>query len=74
MLSFVVGRWWTVLVPAVALGVLYSGLKGGWWGHGVGDGWPVAMALVLGAGLFAAVVGVAARAYVRPRTERVAPD
>jgi hypothetical protein len=64
VIAFVVGRWWTLLVPLAAVGAFYAGLNAGWWGNGVGDAWQVAMALMMGAGLVAAAVGLAARAAV----------
>jgi len=68
--AFVVGRWWTVFVPIVALGLFYAGLNARWWGDGVGDGWQFVMALVMGIGVLAAVVGVAARGLVSLRSQR----
>ena len=64
VIALVVGRWWTLLVPITAVGVFYAGLNAGWWGNGVGDGWQFVMALVMGVGLLAAVVGVVARVLV----------
>jgi hypothetical protein len=73
VIAFGVGRWWTLFVPISSVGVFYTGLNAGWWGNGVGDGWQFAMALVMGAGILAAVIGVAARVLVRPRAERRGP-
>jgi hypothetical protein len=70
VVAFAVGRWWTVFVPVAALGVFYAGLNAGWWGSGVGDGWQFAMALVIGVGIVAAALGVAAHRLVRRRAER----
>lgn len=66
VVGFGAGRWWTLLVPIAAVGAFYAGLNAGWWGNGVGDGWQIVMAFVMGAGLLAAVVGVASRRLVRP--------
>ena len=70
--GFVVGRWWALFVPVAALGTFYAGLNAGWWGSGVGDGWQFAMATVMGGSAFATVLGVVARALIKPRAERLA--
>jgi hypothetical protein len=66
VIAFGVGRWWTLFVPITAVGLFYAGLNAGWWGNGVGDGWQFAMALVVGAGLLAAIVGVVGRVLLGP--------
>jgi hypothetical protein len=67
VIAFGVGRWWALFVPISAVALFYAGLNAGWWGNGVGDGWQFVMALVMGAGLLATVVGVGARVLLRPR-------
>jgi hypothetical protein len=73
-LAFIVGRWWTILVPIAALGVFYAGLNYGWWGSGVGDGWQFVMAIAMVVGGLAAAGGVTMRALVRPRAKPPAPS
>lgn len=63
----IVGRW-IVVVPAVATWVIYvAGLKQGWWGSGVGDGWEVALVVGGGVAAFGALVGVLVRRGIRAR-------
>jgi hypothetical protein len=69
LIAFGVGRWWTLVVPIAALGLFYGGIAAGWWGNGFGDGWQFGLALVIGAGILTAAVGVAARVLVKPRAE-----
>ena len=44
--ALVVRRWWALIVPLVAVPLYYAGLRYGWWGDGVGDGWPRVAVLV----------------------------
>lgn len=69
-LAFAVGRWWTIFIPIALLGALYAGLNAGWWGSGLGNRWQVAMAFVMGAGVLAALTGLAARSLVKPQVEQ----
>jgi hypothetical protein len=52
-------RWWTVTLPLVAILLFYAGLREGWWGDGVGDGWQYAAVLVTVVGLLGSALGVA---------------
>jgi hypothetical protein len=72
LVGFLIARWWAVLVPVGGLALLYAGLNAGWWGHGVGDGWQVAMAILMVVGAAAAAGGATARALVMPRVKRPA--
>ena len=56
-LGYVVGRAWVVAVAVVAIIAFYVGLDRGWWGNGTGDGWQLAMLLVIT--VAAAVTGAA---------------
>ncbi len=56
--SAVIRRWRAIGIPLVAIPLFYAGLVNGWWGDGVGDGWPYAAAAVTALGVVAAVVGV----------------
>jgi hypothetical protein len=51
-------RSWIVLVlPAVVVPAFYLGLRLGWWGHGVGDGWQfVALGVTVAALVLTATV------------------
>jgi hypothetical protein len=53
-----VRRLWALLLPLVAIPLFYAGLRRGWWGAGVGDGWQYAAALVTLIGFLGSVVGV----------------
>jgi hypothetical protein len=53
-----VRQLWVLVLPLVAVPVFYAGLKNGWWGSGVGDGWQVAAVLVTISGFIAAALGV----------------
>ena len=64
-LAFVVGRAWGLILPFAVVPILYLGLGRGWWGHGLGDGWQFAMLFVLGLGVGAAAIGLAARSVTR---------
>jgi hypothetical protein len=61
VISFLVGRWWTLVVPFATIPGFYLGLNEGWWGSGVGDGWQFAMFAVLGASVAVTASAVAAR-------------
>jgi hypothetical protein len=60
LVGVVTRRWITLLFPAFAWPIFYLGLQRGWWGHGVGDGWQYAAALLTGAGVFSTSVAIAA--------------
>jgi hypothetical protein len=51
--GLLIGRWVALIVPAVLIPLFYTGLRLGWWGYGVGDGWQYA-------GAFITIVTVAA--------------
>jgi hypothetical protein len=58
--------------PAARLLALLGGLASGWWGSGLGDGWPFALAAVTAAGMIATAAGIALRRRLgrRPRMGR----
>lgn len=46
--GLIIGRWVALLIPALAIPLFYIGLRYGWWGYGVGDGWQyVALAVTI---------------------------
>jgi hypothetical protein len=51
-------RWWALVVPLAAVPFLYAGLRNGWWGDGVGEGWQYAAVMVTAVGLLASALGV----------------
>jgi len=70
-LGLLVGRLVALVVPPVVCAALFAGLAAGWWGAGLGDGWPYALGALILAGVAASAVGVAlrhaaARARKRP--------
>ena len=54
-------RWSVVGLPLLVWPLYYLGLDAGWWGSGLGDGWPFALALVITLSAAAAAAGVALR-------------
>ncbi len=40
-------RWGALTVPVGLVIGFYAGLYVGWWGHGLGDGWPLAAMVML---------------------------
>lgn len=63
--GFTFGRYWTLPVPAILIGLFYWSLAADLWGAGLGDGWYYPMALLMIAGTIAVTAGVIARALVR---------
>ena len=51
-------QWWTLVLPLAAVPIFYAGLRNGWWGDGVGDGWQYAAVMVTVVGFFGSVLGV----------------
>jgi hypothetical protein len=51
-------RWWIVVLPLAAVPLFYAGLRNGWWGEDVGDGWQYAVVMVTAVGLFGSALGV----------------
>jgi hypothetical protein len=37
--GLLIARWVALVIPAVLIPLFYIGLRYGWWGYGVGDGW-----------------------------------
>ena len=72
-LGAAVGRWYVVLLPPVAWLVYFTGLRAGWWGSGVGDGWQLALVMMAGLSGAAAAVGVAIAKAVRSRRTAAGP-
>jgi len=59
LVAAVIRQWWAIVLPLVAVPIFYAGLRGGWWGAGLGDGWQygaVAMTVVSVLGCALAVV------------------
>lgn len=52
-------QWWIAVLPLAAVPLFYAGLRNGWWGDGVGDGWQYAAVMVTVLGLLGSVLGVA---------------
>jgi ascorbate-specific PTS system EIIC-type component UlaA len=52
-------RWWAVVLPLGVIPLFYAGLKAGWWGDGVGEGWQYAAVMVTIIGLLGSALGVA---------------
>jgi hypothetical protein len=50
---------WLVLLPLVAIPLFHAGLRLGWWGAGVGDGWQYAAALVTLVSFLGSILGLA---------------
>jgi hypothetical protein len=61
LVALAYGKPWTLVLPLATLPTFYLGLLGGWWGHGVGDGWEYAFALSAAIALAATLVAVALR-------------
>jgi hypothetical protein len=51
-------RWWALAVPLAAVPLFYAGLRNGWWGDGVGEGWQYAAVMVTAVGLLGSALGV----------------
>ena len=58
VLGLVVGGWWALVIPVVAVPLVYLGLDRGWWGSGLGDGWEYAAALALVLAIAATAAGI----------------
>jgi hypothetical protein len=52
-------QWWTVALPLAVVPLFYAGLRNGWWGDGVGDGWQYAAVMVMVVALLGSLLGVA---------------
>ena len=52
-------RFAVVVLPPLLWPLYYAGLAEGWWGDGLGDGWPLALALVVLLSSAAGAAGVA---------------
>ena len=57
--AVIVGRWWVVLVPVVLWPLSFVGRVAGWWGSGVGDGWPAALVIGAIVGVCLTLIGIA---------------
>jgi hypothetical protein len=58
--ALVVRRWWALIVPLVTAPLYYAGLRYGWWGDGVGDGWPWVVGLITALAVAGAAVVIGA--------------
>jgi hypothetical protein len=65
MSGLLIGRWIALIVPAVLIPLFYTGLRLGWWGYGVGDGWQY-----VGAVITIVTVAATGGAVVLSRTAR----
>jgi hypothetical protein len=63
--GFLAGRWAVVLPLAAVLPLYLMGVKAGWWGNGVGDGWQYVLVFGGGLGALGGALGVLARRGVR---------
>jgi hypothetical protein len=59
-----VRQLWIVALPLVAFPLFYAGLRQGWWGDGVGDGWQYVAVLVMIVGVLGSLLGVALGRFV----------
>ena len=57
-------RWWAVVLPLAAIPLFYAGLRKGWWGDAVGEGWQYAAVMVTVVGLLGSALGVAVGRFV----------
>lgn len=62
-------RWSTLALPAVVVPLFYLGLRYGWWGDGVGDGWQLVALAVTLAGVAVAAATVFLTRRVRPSND-----
>jgi hypothetical protein len=65
-LGILSGRFSALVVPPVASSLYFAGLARGWWGSGLGDGWPFALIVITAAGLAATAAGSILRQRLRP--------
>jgi hypothetical protein len=71
ILGLLAGRPATLLVPPAACGIFFGGLAAGWWGAGLGDGWPFALTGFSAVATVATATGIAVRrAYAHVRGPR----
>jgi hypothetical protein len=59
--SVLIGRSWLLIFAVCVWPVFFVGLLAGWWGSGVGDGWPYALVGLI----LVSVVGVLLGLLVR---------
>jgi hypothetical protein len=64
IIGFLVGRTVVAVVPVIALGVFYAGLKAGLWGTGVGDGWYYAMVILMAVSVGGVLLGIVTRSVL----------
>lgn len=64
-MGFVVGRWMALVPAAVVMPIYWIGLRAGWWGYGVGDGWQYLSVLTTVLASCGAAAGVAVRKRLR---------
>jgi hypothetical protein len=65
-------RWTAVILPLLSWPLLYLGLRQGWWGDGLGDGWHYPAVGLLLTGLLTTATSVAVgRRVRRARSGRV---
>ena len=65
MSGLLIGRWIALIVPVVLIPLFYTGLRLGWWGYGVGEGWQY-----VGAVITIVTVAATGGAVVLSRTAR----
>jgi uncharacterized membrane protein (UPF0136 family) len=73
LIGFLTGRWIAVLVAGAAWPAYVFSRKEGLWGHGVGDGWEIALIVGAVVATLGAIAGVllrkrAANAFIRSAT------
>jgi hypothetical protein len=59
--GLITGRLAAGALPVVVWGLFFGGVAAGWWRSGLGDGWELAIAVLIFGGSFAAVAGVLIR-------------
>jgi hypothetical protein len=60
---------WSLVLPFGLVPAWYLGLDQGWWGSGLGDGWQVAMLVVLAVAVVLTAAGLISRAVMSERRE-----
>jgi uncharacterized membrane protein len=59
LVGLLAGRWLVIVLPLVGWPLFYLGLNRNWWGHGTGDGWQYAAALLTVIGIVTTALAVA---------------
>ena len=68
VIAALIRQWWVVVLPLLAVPLFFAGLRNGWWGDGVGDGWQYVAVSVTIFGLLGSVLGVAVGRFLARAT------